>query len=199
MRKFNLLLAFVVLTFAMQARSIADDKTVDNVKKAFDKAMEYIEKGNYVKASKEVEWARKDIDKLHTQRLLTYLKDELAGLKGKPIKSTAILGMVSVERDYTKGSTNVKVAITTAGAGIGALSQIAAMAQRSNPNAENFRVGDHTGLIEVQRGRTSMTVLLEAGPFLKLEMRGASDKKILHDMLNEISIDELNKYLKGDG
>ncbi|NOZ10492.1 MAG: hypothetical protein GXP09_05590 [Gammaproteobacteria bacterium] len=198
MKKFNYFLVFVVLVFSMQARSIAGEKTVDDIKKAFDKAMEYVEKGNYVKASKEVEWAKKDIDKLHTQRLLTYLKDELAGFKGKPVKSTAVLGMVAVERDYKKGSTTVKVSITTAGAGLGAFSQMAAMAQRGNPNAESFRVGDHTGIIEAQRGRTAMTVFLEAGPFLKLEMRGASDKKILHDMLGEMSIDKLNKYLKGD-
>ncbi|HEC12618.1 MAG TPA: hypothetical protein ENI80_05130 [Acidiferrobacteraceae bacterium] len=199
MKKLFFFLSLFILIFSMQTRLSADTNTVKNVKKAFDKAMEYVEKGNYVKANKELDWAKKDIDKLHIQRLLTYLKDELAGFKGKPVKSTAVLGMMAVERDYKKGNTTVKVSITTVGAGLGAFSQIATMAQRSNPNAESFRVGDHTGIIEAQSGRTAMTVFLEAGPFLKLEMRGAGEKKILYDMLGEISVDELNKYLKGEG
>lgn len=114
MKKIFFYLTFFVLIFSVQTRLDADTNTVKNVKKAFDKAMEYVEKGNYVKASKEVDWAKKDIDKLHIQRLLTYLKDELAGFKGKPVKSTAVLGMVAVERDYKKDSTTVKVSITTA-------------------------------------------------------------------------------------
>ena len=44
-----------------------------------------------------------------------------------------------------------------------------------------------------------MTIYLEAGPILKLEMRGSEDKNLLQDMCKDIPLDERNKYLKGDG
>lgn len=186
--------------FFLAPISVGAEEIVDNVEKTFDKAMEYIKKGNFVKAKKELAWAQKDIDKLHTKRLLTYLKDELAGLSGKPVTTSAVLGMLAIQREYVKGDIRVKVSLTSVGTGgLGAIGRMATMFGQGNPNVENFRVGDHSGTLETARGRLTMTIYLEAGPILKLEMRGSEDKNLLQDMRKDIPLDELNKYLKGDG
>ncbi|MCG6873386.1 MAG: hypothetical protein LJE84_13965 [Gammaproteobacteria bacterium] len=192
----------IALPLFLAAMPLGADDTRQNIENVMKKSLEYVDKGNFVKAMNELDWAKKDIEKLHVAKLLTYLNDELGGFTGAPVQSSGAMGIMAIARDYRKDDIRVKVTITSTGAaqgGLAAFGRMAAMMQRGNPNVETFRVGEQTATLESKASRVNLNVFLEAGPMLGLEMRGSQDAQILKDVLADIPVEKMNSYLKGEG
>jgi len=172
----------------------------------FGRVNEYVKASNYPKALDELSWARKEIEKLHTAKLQTFLPDELAGFTGQKVEANTMLGLSNIQRRYTKGSLNVTVSITGAGgggaaSGLGGLAAFGRMAAMMGGEAgqETFRINGRTATLAVSEkgGGSELTVFLDSGSFLKIEMSKGKDAEALKAMAGAMDLDGLDKYLRG--
>ena len=173
----------------------------EDINKIFDRVNDYAAKENYPKALKELNWARKELEKLNFKKLSDYFPDTLTGFKGGKISSQAVMGITAVSRDYIKGKMRVKVSLSGGGAmgSMAVMTQMAMMFQGNNPGMDTYRIEGRTAVLEEkpQRNRASLTVMLESGSVLKFEMRRKSDGATLKTMGEEFKVVDLDNYLKG--
>ena len=62
---------------------------------------------------------------------------------------------------------------------------------------ETFRIGGRTANLAAENGNPELTIFLNSGSILKLEMLNGSEKEELRQMAEAIKIDELDNYLRG--
>ncbi|NMC62640.1 MAG: hypothetical protein GYA55_05660 [SAR324 cluster bacterium] len=189
-----------VLFFAT-SMSLAED-----INAIFKRVNEFVEKKNYAKAMEELDWAKKEIEKMHVTRVQEFFPDTLGGMKGEKFDSNSMLGFNNVERDYIEGKKKVSVSLTGgtgqgAAAALGGLAQLgrmAAMFGGGQPGTETLRIHDRTAIVESTGNNVaSVTIMLDSGAILKLESSDGIKADQLKNMAEGIKIEELDSYLKG--
>lgn len=196
------LLSLAILTTLIPATSPAFGEDLGPI---FKKVGELVEAKNYPKALEELGWAKNEIEKLHGQQLKSFFPDELAGFKGGKIESNMALGIVSLERDYTKNDKQVSLSLTggSGGAsqpGLGNLAQLgkmAAMMGGGSDGQETLRIAGKTATLEKSDESASLSVFLDSGSILKLEMNENPSVETLKSMAQGLKLDELERYLSG--
>lgn len=171
----------------------------------FGRVNEFVKAANYAKALNELEWARKEIEKKHSAKLLSFFPDTLAGFSGAKAEISSVLGISNIERKYQKGAQSVRVSLTGSsgapGAGLGGLAAFGRMAAMMGGEAgqETIRIAGRTATLSAEQGASGaeLTVFLDSGSMLKFEMSGGSDAETLKAMANAVNLDGLDKYLKG--
>lgn len=182
----------------------------EDINDIFKRVNDLIAQQNYSKALNELNWASKEIEKMHNQKLQGFLPDTLSGLAGGKIESTSALGFTNLERTYTNAAdkSTVKVSLsggTTPGAqggmgGLAQLGQMAAMFGGNQPGQDTFRIGGRTATLEQneQSKHAELTVFMDSGSILKLEMNGNAKGDTLKTMAEALKLDDLDKYLRGN-
>lgn len=175
----------------------------DDLSAIFKKVGEYVEAKNYPKALEELTWARKEIEKMNMKQMENLLPDSVAGFTGAKVVSNSAMGFTNLEREYSKDSISVKASLTGgSGAGLGAgmagFGQMAAM-MGNMPGQDTVRIDGRTALLESNDSSktASLSVFLESGSILKLDMEGSSDGSTLKTFAEALKVGEIDKYLKG--
>lgn len=172
----------------------------------FGRVNGFVGQKNYSKALEELEWARKELEKLHTQRLQSFFPDQLGEYKGAPAEVNGALGFTNVERRYSSGSSSVTVSLIgqsggSAG-GLGGLAALGKMAAMFGQQAgqDSFRISGRTAMLNKTPGSSSadLTVFLDSGSMLKLEDANKGDTAVLRSLAEKLDIEGLEKYLKGE-
>ena len=177
----------------------------DELESSLNKVRTLVTEKNYSAALEELGWARKEIEKMNSGQLATFLPDDLNGFSGKKISSNSVMGFTNIEREYSKGAVTVKVSLTGgsvggAGAGLGGLAAIgkmAAMFGGNTPGQETIRVQGRTAMLESENSIPNLTIFLDSGSILKLEMTSGKEISALKDMASALKLDDLEKYIKG--
>jgi hypothetical protein len=177
---------------------ISSFSLAEDINKIFTKVNEFVAERQYSKALRELSWAEKELQKLHSARLQEFLPESLAGLTGGKPESSSALGFMSTERTYSSGGSKVKVsilggssAVTSGLAGLGAM---AAAFGAMDPAVETLRIDGRTATLR-KDNIPELTVTLDGGAMVKLEgLEGESDLKAIAGALN---LEEIEKYLKG--
>ena len=181
----------------------------EDLNQIFGRVNKYVSDKNYPKAMEELGWARKEIEKLNNDQLKSFFPDELAGYKGLKLETNSVFGINNVERAYKgKDGSEIKVSLTggTGGAGAGAgfgqlaaLGGMAAMMQGQNDGSETFRLDGRTANLQLEEGGGSgeLTVFLNSGSILKLEMSNKATSDALKGFAGAIKVNELDSYLGG--
>lgn len=136
----------------------------------------------------------------------SFFPDELAGYKGLKLETNSVFGINNVERAYKgKDGSEIKVSLTggTGGAGAGAgfgqlaaLGGMAAMMQGQNDGSETFRLDGRTANLQLERaGGSELTVFLNSGSILKLEMSNKATSDALKGFASAIKVNDLDGYL----
>lgn len=199
------------LTFLALAAISAGPSTVgaEELDAIFKRVNELVAARNFPKALDELNWARKEIEKQNMQQLQAFLPDEVSGFKGAKLDYNNAMGIMNMERTYTKdGATKITASITGsaggggAAAGLGgmaAIGQMAALMGGSVPGQDTLRIGGRTALLESNEdsGASSLTVFLDGGMILKLDQSSKGDPAVLKSFAESLKLDELEKYLKG--
>ena len=173
----------------------------------FQKVNELVGKKAYSAALKELEWAKKELDKQNTLQIQSFLPDQLGGFTGDRFEANNILGIQNIERVYKKadGGSTVKVSLTggSGGAanifgGIAALGNMAGM-MGEQPGQDMFRIAGKTATLSTDPDlKTSeLTVTLESGSILKFEGDTRTDGPTLKSMAEAVKVADLDNYLKG--
>jgi len=102
---------FCVFAFILSATiCMATNVYSEDLKAIFTKVDTLVAEGNYTKALEELGWAKKEIEKLNSQKLAALLPETLAGLKGGKTETNSALGITAIEKQYSTGdSMTVKV------------------------------------------------------------------------------------------
>ncbi len=201
MKKRPLLLLIVCLLVPLSSASAED------VNEIFKKVNELIAAENYPKAIEELAWAEKEIQKKHFKKLGTMIPETLAGFEGEPLKTQSVMGIETIERTYKKGREKIRLSITggssaNAAGGFAALGRMAAAMGTTQPGSDTFRIDGRTATLVSQNNRSEVSVVLESGSLLKLELRNSkepaeSQSTLLRAAIDEMKIAPLDSYLKG--
>ncbi|MCB0353877.1 MAG: hypothetical protein KDD64_10145 [Bdellovibrionales bacterium] len=167
----------------------------------FKKVNEYIAQQNFPKALEELNWAQKEINKMHVERLKSFFPDSLAGFTGNQTEVNAALGMTNVERRYSNGAKNVSLSLI-GGSGGGPLGNIAGFGRMAammggQPGQDTFRINGLTANLVDKPNNPELTVFLDSGSMLKLEGSGQASGKELREIAEGFDLASLDKYLKG--
>lgn len=192
-------ISLLTLSLTLSTAALAED-----INEIFKKVNELTAAGKYSTAIKELAWAEKELQKLNSEKLQTFLADTVAGFSGQKIESNSAMGISNIERAYTQGNVSIKASLTNAGgqmgAGLGALGQMAMMFGGAGiPGQETVRIDGKTAQLMLNPDSNSgeMTVILESGSILKLEMNNSADKATLEKFAQALKISEIDTYLKG--
>ncbi len=195
-----------VLFAAISIFLFAAGAAAEDLNENFKKVSEYTAAGNYPKALEELDWARKEIEKLHLKKLSSILPDNVAGFSGQPAKTQAAMGITTIEKTYTGKGQKVQVSLTgstgrSAGGfgGLAAMGQMAAMMGGTGTGTDTVRISGRTAMLESEEGsnRAELTVFMDGGLVLKLENQQSNDTQALRAIAEGLKLDEIESYLKG--
>lgn len=183
----------------------------EDINAIFKRVNDFVAAKNYSKAIEELGWASKELEKMNSQQIQSFLPDQLAGFVGKKVESNSALGFTNIERQYEKTgtSTRVKISITGGGGGaaagglggLAAFGKMAALMGAGAGGQDTFRISGRTATMEKNEDGKSahLTVFLDSGSMLSLEMDNAADDSKLKEMAEALDINKLDNYLRGQG
>ncbi len=175
----------------------------EDLNEVFKKVTEYSQQRNYPKAMEELQWAQKELEKLHQQRLQELLPANIDGFKGEDAQFQSALGFTNIERQYVKGDQSIRLSISgSSGAGgMGGLADIAKMGMMmggTQPGKEQFRLDGRTASLDSSGGSPELTVFLDSGSILQLQTSDESiDGASLKKFAQGLKLGDLDTYLKG--
>ncbi|MCC6954488.1 MAG: hypothetical protein IT290_10250 [Deltaproteobacteria bacterium] len=173
----------------------------EDINVVFKKVNEYVAQQNYPKAMEELSWARKELERLHSIKVATLLPNELNGFTGAAPKTQAVLGMSTIERNYTSGKQRIEVSIaggTPEGmGGLAGLAKMGMMMEANEPGNETFRLDGRTATLKAANPNSpEMTVVLESGQIMTIQGKGV-DVATLKTFAEALKIGDIDNYLKG--
>lgn len=175
----------------------------EDINEVFKKVGEYVQQKNYPKAMEELQWAQKELEKMHQQRLGELLPPAVEGFKGEDTQFQSAMGFANIERQYVKGDQSIRLSISgsTGTEGLGGLAGLAKMGMMmggSQPGKEQFRIDGRTASLDTSSGSPELTVFLESGSILQLQAGDDSvDGGSLKKFAQGLKLGELDSYLKG--
>lgn len=193
-----------IITACVLSLFVAAGVRAEDINEIFKRVNQFIENKNYARAMEELDWAKKEIEKMHITKLEEFFPDSLAGFKGEKFDTNSVLGFTNIERDYTQGKKKVKVSLTggtgqggAALSGLAQLGKMAAMFGGGGNGSETLRVKGRTAMSESTGAVSSLTVILDSGSMLRLDSSDGMKSEELKSMAEAIKVDELDTYLKG--
>jgi hypothetical protein len=174
----------------------------EDINEIFKKVNDYAQAKNYPKALEELSWAQKELTKLHQARLGELLPADVNGYKGGEPEIQSAMGFTNIERRYTQGESEVKVAISGASGGEGGAGGLAGLAKMgmmfggAEPGVDQFRLDGRTATLRTE-GTPELAVFLESGSLLQITGSEGVDGATLKKFAEGLKVGLLDSYLKG--
>ena len=172
----------------------------ENIDELFANLKQFVAQEQYPNALEELQWMRRELDKLHIEKINSYFPDNLAGLQGNEPKSQSVLGFTNMSRSYSGDGKNVNVALTGGASAAGGLAALAQMASLlgTQQDAETYRLAGRTATLVIDPdGKTSISVSLKSGSLLSFESNDLSEGGKLKEIAREFPVAGLDNYLAG--
>jgi len=189
----------ILLLLVCSAPVLAED-----INEIFTKVNEQVTKKNYAKALEELGWARKELEKLHRERVQSFFPNQLGDFTGGKFEANSALGFTNIERTYSKGENTLRLSLSGesgGGQGLGGLAALGKMAAMFGQQSgqESLRIAGRTATLSQQEGSDSaeLMIFLESGSMLKLEQSSGAQGSALKALAEKIDLAGLDGYLKG--
>jgi hypothetical protein len=176
----------------------------EELDKIFEKVSEYVSVKNYPQALEELSWARKEIEKKHLEKLKDFFPAKLLGFEGEKFSAHSAFGMSEVERRYVGPGVMIKVSLMGSSKprhGVGGLPQfgeVAAMMGMHNTSQDTLRIQGFTATLEEKvTNRVALSIFLDGGSIFKLEMTKKADADLLKKVAEELNLQGLDAYIRG--
>lgn len=194
----NKFLTILLSLFLFSSLSYAED-----INDIFKRVNDFIAQKNYSKAMSELDWAKKEIEKMHYARVEEFFPDEIVGFKGAPAKKSAALGLSNFEREYTGAEGQIRLSLVggagDANQGLGGLMQLGKMAAMYQaPGQDSFRISGKTAVLDTNDSSPKVSVYLDSGAVLQLDAQDGVKAETLKKFAEAIKVAELDAYLKGN-
>ena len=200
----KLLLSTLLITFSVRTASAQEtfESFIEAAKKAKDE-------GRIIKAIDELSWAKKELDKLHSQKLTTFFPAEVGGLKGAEPKNENVLGLMTLTRNYSGADTDIELTLVgasgskdSASQGLGMFAGLAQMGmamEANQPGNETIRLKDKTAILKKNGDNYEVSISLSNGNTItgKTTKNTAKTKDKLLEVMNTLDVAGIEKYLGG--
>ena len=195
----NLLKKALFISLAVVAVPLAG--RAEDLNEIFKRVNDLIAQKNYPKALDELGWAKKEIEKMNSNAVQTYLPDSLGGFTGGKTTVNNAMGMMNIERPYTKGDATVKVSLV-GGSGGGAMGGLAAMGKMAamfggGEGQETVRIQGRTAMLKTSSAEPELQIFLDSGSVLTFNAESGMSGTDLKAMAEAMKLDDLDKYLRG--
>ena len=177
----------------------------DSLQSIFDRVIALEKEGQFAKAISELAWAKSSLQDKNEKKVLSLLPAKLGEFVGNDGKSIDALGITATEKEYTSGSSRIKLSLIGGGnAGpaaannpFAALGQMALLAGGMDPTAKQVRINGRTASMKEDKGARSaeLTLGLKNGSTIRIEAQNFSDVKKLEELVQGANFDDLEKYL----
>jgi hypothetical protein len=130
------------------------------------------------------------------------LPADVNGYKGGEPEIQSAMGFTNIERRYTQGESEVKVAISGASGGEGGAGGLAGLAKMgmmfggAEPGVDQFRLDGRTATLRTE-GTPELAVFLESGSLLQITGSEGVDGATLKKFAEGLKVGLLDSYLKG--
>lgn len=173
----------------------------EDVNEIFERTKKFIASENFPKALEELEWAKKEVEKLHYAKLDSVFPESFGDYKGEKGTSQSAMGFLTFEKKYLKAGDNQGVNLSYVGSGAGgmasgfaAFGRMAAAMGGSQPGMDSFRIKGRTASLSDQGGNAELSIFLDGGGVLKLEAEKGDELKTMAETLD---LDKIDSYLAG--
>jgi hypothetical protein len=187
------------LLFSMPGAGLAEELNA-----VFKRVNDLMAQKSYARALEELGNARQQIEKLHLERVKTFFPASVAGYTGGEPKTGGALGIATVDREYTKGASILRLGLRggNTGGGPGSFGSIAQLGRmvagmQREPGVESVRIGLQPGLIKLAGHKNTLTLFLESGAVLVVEGHSSATNEELKNFAGALDIIALEKYLSG--
>ncbi len=176
----------------------------EDLNEIFRRVNQFVVERNYARAMEEIDWAKKEIEKMHVAKIEEFFPESLSGFSGGKFDTNSVLGFTNIDRIYAQGKKKVKVSLTggtgqggAALSGLAQLGKMAAMFGGRGSGGETLRVKGRTAMTEDTGSVSALTVILDSGSMLRIDSSDGIKSEELKGMVEAIKVDELDSYLKG--
>ena len=199
----------IVLAAALSLCCLPAIGMAEDINDIFKRVNDLVASKNYTKALEELTWAQKEIEKLNLTQVQSFFPDTLAGFTGAKFEANSALGMTNLERQYSKAGSSETVKLSLSGSssggaaagGLGGLAAFGRMAAMmgGGQGQDTFRISGRTATMQKEDGSDSaqLTVFLDSGSILSLELSNGSDASVLKTMAEALKLNDLDNYLRG--
>lgn len=171
----------------------------EDLNQIFSRVNEFVAKKNYPKALEELQWAKKEIEKLNNSSLTGFLPDEVAGYTGSKAEINSAMGFMNIERTYTKGEASIKLAIQgTSGGGAGGMGGLAALGKMAamfggEEGQETIRIQGRTSTVK----EDEITIFMDSGAVIQIRNAGAAPASDLKAIADALKLNDIDTYMRG--
>jgi hypothetical protein len=190
---------FLILALALGLALFAEGPK-DEALSALDEAKAQINKGDYVKAQEEIDFALSKINEILAEDLLVYIPEAPAGftLDSKSSQPVNVMGTsLTAIGEYSKGDSQVDVTITVGGmlGQSGGLMGLASMFGGVQAAGKTVRVAGYTGNQEYDADEQSGTLTLTVGDKITVIVDGENipNAELLKTFIDKMDLAKLEK------
>lgn len=202
-KNFRFVLCAIVGLSFVASNAVAEEEFSDLVKRA----SELKAAGKYPQAMTELQWANKQLEKLHNEKMKEFFPKSTADLTLGKVEANAMMGLANVEASYTtasKGRVKASLMGSSSGGGgaqqgLGALAGLAQMAamMKTDGGVETVRIKGQRATIEKEGNRLKVTLPLQSGQILTAEQSsGAVTQDQLVGLLEAFDLAGMETYLQ---
>ncbi|MFM1848797.1 MAG: hypothetical protein RL417_2271 [Pseudomonadota bacterium] len=176
----------------------------EDLNAVFKRVNDLMAQKSYARALEELGLARQEIERFHLEKVKTFFPATVAGYTGGESKTGGALGIATVDREYTKGTSTLRLGLRggNAGSGPGSFGSIAQLGRmvagmQKQPGVESVRIGLQPGIIKLAGAKNTLTLFLESGAVLVVEGLTSASNEELKNFAGALDIISLEKYLSG--
>ncbi len=190
------LIIITVLLLALALHAAPKDEAIE----ALDTAKTLLNKGDYIKAKNEIDFALAKINEVLAEQLLAYIPEGTGGFKleNKAVVPLNILGSsITATGEYTNGDSSFDLTISAGGVlgQSGGIMGLASMFGAMGTTGKTIRVSGYTGTQDYDADDQSGTLTLKVGEKITLVVTGENIKNadLLKTLAEKVDLAKLEK------
>jgi len=185
-------LAIVLLSTLTQTHA---QTSIEESAEACDEAARLIREDKLEDALDEANWCLEGLKQLRQSKTLRVLPDRVNDYVGGEIQSENILGMTTINREYTNGDTKVVVSLMSTGGDLGGLAAIASMGMNM-ASGKKYRVQKRTVFDATSaNGTADFFVQLKSGGMMNISSKALEPESVL-EFIKAFPVRDLDEALE---
>jgi len=166
----------VTISLVFATPIFAEDSPADSCKSAAS----LFKEGDVEGALDEARWCVTQLEQLKQGQTTAYFKDEINGYSGGKLESQQAMGIVMIERRYSKGQNFINVSLSGGGSGgmNDAFAAIASFGMQAAPG-KRVRIQRRTAIVNDENGSVQIIITLKSGGMLTFESDELSEDQVI--------------------
>lgn len=166
----------VILTMIFATTAFAEGDPAESCKNSAS----LFKEGDIEGALEEARWCVTQLEQLKQGQTSAYFKDEINGYTAGKLESQQAMGIVMIERRYSKGQNSINVSLSGGGSGDmnNAFAAIASFGMQA-AQGKRVRIQRRTAVVNDENGTAQVMITLKSGGMLTFESNELSEDEVV--------------------